>query len=64
MPISAEPRPYADGTMIRPSDNNGLERLAVHIHRVAAPVREQVLDQLRTVLDALGTPANDETEGS
>jgi DNA-binding GntR family transcriptional regulator len=36
--------------MIPPSDNNGLERLAVHIHRVAAPVREQVLDQLRDAI--------------
>jgi DNA-binding GntR family transcriptional regulator len=36
--------------MIPPSDNNGLERLAVHVHRVAAPVREQVLDQLRDAI--------------
>jgi DNA-binding GntR family transcriptional regulator len=36
--------------MITPSDNNGLGPLSVHVTRVAAPVREQVLDQLRDAI--------------
>ena len=36
--------------MITPSDNNGLGPLSVHVKRVAAPVREQVLDQLRDAI--------------
>ncbi len=36
--------------MITPSDDNGLGRLSVHVQRVAAPVREQVLDQLRDAI--------------
>lgn len=36
--------------MITPSDNNGLGPLSVHVKRVVAPVREQVLDQLRDAI--------------
>jgi len=36
--------------MITPSDNNGLGPLSVHVKRVAAPVREQVLEQLRDAI--------------
>lgn len=36
--------------MIPPSDNNVLGPLSVHVKRVAAPVREQVLDQLRDAI--------------
>jgi GntR family transcriptional regulator, trigonelline degradation regulator len=36
--------------MTTPSENNGLGPLSVHVKRVAAPVREQVLDQLRDAI--------------
>jgi GntR family transcriptional regulator, trigonelline degradation regulator len=36
--------------MIPPSDNNGLGPLSVQVKRVVAPVREQVLDQLRDAI--------------
>jgi hypothetical protein len=45
--------------MIAPSDNNGLGPLSVHVTRVVAPVREQVLDQLRDAIVISGlSPAS------